>query len=752
VVGLAGCVGALLRLQHFYPVRDWLVWLYAPIWLASLVWALACLAGGHAIVTRLRRDPLPLREHLVFAFACGVLAFGIGIFLIGLAGGLGLATFFGLPALMLALGGRSLLAFGRRAARHLRQARRVARGGRTSFGSYAVFLFGALGVVALYLNVLTPFNIAYDARWYHLGIAEHYAASHGIRRFAEGWFPGALPHLASLQYTWAFLAPTRELFTRIELAAHLEVVVFLATLASIPILVRWLLRGRRAPLAWVAVFLFPGVLVYDATLNAAADHMLAFWAVPLVLTARRFWRTGSARDATCVAIAAAGAALTKYQAVYILAPVALALLGRALWRIPRSAPRTIIRAVAAGTGTFGLLTSIHWLKNTIWYGDPFYPLLHAWLPSHPWNPDVDLAATMQPADFKPTGSLLHKLGETLASLVTFPFAAHDWPRFHRDWPTFGFLFVLMLPFAFLVRGAGRIVALAGAALAGVGIWYFTYHQDRYLQSLVPWMAAVLAALCVRLWAAGWMGRAALVPLLALQIVWGGDHYAFPTHTMLSERPLALTMNLLSSGFDGQVATRTSVPSDLLDVGKTLPPGARVLLHELHRRLGIAAPGVSDTRGMQGAFSYRRARSPRDVWNSWRELGVTHVTWLPTPLSLEAWADEAVFYDFAAKYLVNVVRPGGVPVGALPVQPPPARPYGAAALLGCGVAHRVQIPEIDLAIWTATPVPDAARIAELTRDVDFVFLEGPCRPRFESVKLDAFKLAFSRDGWEIWVRR
>jgi hypothetical protein len=753
VVAAVGLAVALWQLNGHYPVRSWLVWAYVQIWLISAAWTLACLSGGHAILRRVRGLSLPLREHLLFAFACGVLEFAVGIFLIGLAGKLGPVAFVAWPLAMMTSGLRPLVRLGRRASRRIRQARRRPGLSRPSVGAYAIFFFGAVGVLALYLNILTPSNIAYDVRWYHLALAEHYAAAHAITRFREGWFPGALPQLASYLYTWAFLLPGNGLFTHVELATHLEFVIFLATLASIPLLARFLLRGTRVPLSWAAVFLFPGILVYDSTLNGAADHVLAFWAVPLFLAAGRCWRNWTKHDACLLAAMAAGAALTKYQAIYMLVPIPLALAARtALLAWQRRSAAMALASCASGAGLFALLTSIHWLKNLLWYGDPFYPLFHDVLRVRPWSPDVDPMALAKADGFIPLGTFSHRLFESARSMVTFAFEAHDWAPFHRDWPVFGFLFTLFLPYLVLLKGGWRIRALAGATLIGLFVWYWTYHEDRYLQSLLPWMAAVVAVVIWRLWHAGIVARLSVIPLIALQIAWGGDHYFIPSHSMIGQQPLRLSIDMIAGGYEGRFAERFQPPSDLVAAGKTLPRSARVLIHEQHPRLGIGVPAVSDARGTQAGLSYRRARSPRDLWEQLRALGVTHVLWPAWPMGLEAWADETVFYGFVTKHLVAATNVGGFVLGALSDKPPPDVPYGAVALLGCQIAERVSLPEVDAAIATTTPLPPAADLAAMVRGVDFIVIESACRARFPSIDQQPFQLATARSGWETWIRR
>jgi hypothetical protein len=758
VLAAAGLAVAIWQLGGHYPLDKWLFWIYLEIWTLCGFWALACLAGGHAVLRRVVGPSLPLRQQALYAFAIGVLAFALGIFFIGLAHGLNAVTFFAWPAVMIAAGGRTFWRSGRRAVRHIRWARARPGLSRSSPAGYALFALGALGVLALYLNVLTPHNLAYDSRWYHIAVAEHYAADHAVARFPEGWFQGAVPQLASYVYTWAFMLPGASLFTHVELATHLEMTLFLATLAGLPLLVRWLLGGASAPLSWVALFLFPGIFVYDSSLSGAADHVLAFWAPPLFLCAGRLWRSWSRADAVLLALLASGAALTKYQAIYLVVPIAIGIGVRAvvvgwrqrsLWRSPLRSLRAAVVPLAVFAGVCLALTAVHWLKNVIWYGDPMYPALYKHLTLRPWNPDADPVFNLQPPDFMVSGTLGHKLKETTQALATFAFRPHDWERFHRDWPVFGFLFTLLVPMVLVLPGARRPRALAAATILGVAIWYWTLHEDRYLQALVPWMAATVAAVIWRLWRAGWLARLSIVPLVALQVIWSGDHYALSKHVMIGQQPMRVTMDLLAGGYEGRGDERFGVPTDLAAAGKALPKDARALFHEQHLRLGLGRPIITDSRGNQGALSYRRMRSPREVWEKLRALGVTHVLSPASPWSIETWGDETVFYDFAFKYLVGAKSYEGVRMGALPATPPPDRPYGAVAILGCAANHRTTLAEVDKAIFIATPAPSPAEIAAIEKDADFILIETACRTRLPTA--NGYQLATTRAGWETWVK-
>ena len=385
-------------------------------------------------------------------------------------------------------------------------ARGGARRGRRR-GSLLVHAFGLAGLLLVYLPILTPNNVGFDSRWYHLGIAEHYAATGAVQRFPEGWWVGAGPHLASFLYTWAFLLPFGRITDRIELAAHLELSVFLFSLLGIPALVRRLVppRSGGSPYrhAWVARFLFPGVFLYDSSLCLGADHVARVLRrphLPPPPPRHGAWLRGSVssspwRSPARCSPSTRAAIVLVVPALLAVALRAVVLLVRALRRRAGAPPvRAAFAGPLAALGAGLAFTAPHWLKNAVWYGDPLYPALHALARPRPWTADSAVRFDIGFASaYWAAPRSLAGLGRTLGALFTFSFVPNDWDRFHGATPVFGSLFTLSLAALPFLKHTKRIWGLVAATHLGIFAWYWINHQDRYLQAALPWMAAATAA-------------------------------------------------------------------------------------------------------------------------------------------------------------------------------------------------------------------------------------------------------------------
>lgn len=762
-LALAGAlVGFGILLDSHYPIEKWLFWKYAKIVLLATLWLGSCTVTGLALVDRLTPG-LPVRERLVQSAACGVYAFYVLQFLGGVLGLFGAAWAVALPTLMLTFG---VLA-SREALRGFWQQRGSLR--KLSFGVSArwqvpILLFGIVCIAGLYLSILSPKNTAFDSVWYHLGLGQGWAADGAILRSQEGWLYEGLPNMAAVLYSWAFLLPGFDLFDTTILAAHIEFILFLVTLASIPVLVDWLLPDTRVGLAWVSLFLFPSVFMYDAGLHTGNDHIAAFWAVPIFLSLRRAWPRLDWRNMTLLALCAAGALLTKYQSVALVVGPGLFVLGRAVYLgIKKQPGATWLLGPAVGLAAGLVFMSPLWVKNWVWYGDPLFPLLYKYMTIRPWNDDMSalMEANWSRQVRRPRGPLGERLTKTIYNGFYFSFTSFTHGRFHGKLPYFGSLFTLSLVWLPFLRNTKRTWAVFIATQLGVFAWYNFSHIERYLQLLIPWMAAVVVAALVLAWRLGWFVRIPLVALVLLQVIWGGDALFIRTHAMTRELPLVHSARLIESGYKGKWELREQAFGSLQEIGDALPPGATVALHEHNPRMGLSARVVHDMPRLQTLIRYGLMDSPQEVYDLYLELGVTHIVWRAQySYAYDSLAGDLRFFEFVTNAVKDKSRAGGWSYGSMPSERPAIDSEDIVLYSGCkstfkpGLFHLRGMNTLpgqkNVKGFEPLPEDDEGMKAAVER-ATFIVHGMKCKTKRPPVT-DDFKIVAKRKGETLWVRK
>jgi hypothetical protein len=292
-----------------------------------------------------------------------------------------------------------------------------------------------------------------------------------------------------------------------------------------------------------------------------------------------------------------------------------------------------------------------------------------------------------------------------------------------------------------------------------------FHQDRYLQTLLPWMAVCTAAVGIAVWRLGVLPRLALGLLVALQLAWGGDTPFIPAHGLAGGTPFKPTIDLLSSSYRQDFKERFLAYEPL---GKIKPHVARegtVMLHEMHMHLGIGVPTVSDWIGWQGGVSYVRTAKPSELYAALRAMGVTDVLWTRTSRAYDSVGGDLAFYNFVVRHTGHTEKVGGFSISRLTDVAPSDEGFSNLALyLGCGDSYQSGVYRLsDLSI-TVLPqprpvadypppltslAPDSLR-DELLRQVDAVAVNPSC---FHVPALDSFGLSqvAQREALQLWVR-
>ncbi len=750
---LAGAAVFLVNVDQHYAIRRWLIWRYAGYWVLSSIWAGSCLAIGGVLLSRLHPQKLDHPGDVwVYAFPLGVFAFHLAIFGLGLLGLLSSVTFVLLPVLFLASGFTHLKRFWA----HLLSISEVVKR-----RELPLLLFGLGGLALIYCQILSPEAFSYDARWYHLPIAEQYAISGAVRAFPEGWWLAAFPHLTSYVQTWSFLLPFAALFDRLELCIHLEFVVFAATAFSLPALVRRLIPAESARYSWVGMFLFPSVFLYDGNLCAGADHFAALWMVPLAMASIDLWQRWDKPAAALFAVFASGVVLTKYSAWAALPFLVTLVIGRALWLIARrqekaSLPRAQVAEALAWVVVGGLvLTTPHWLKNWIWYGNPIYPMLRDVFGARPWNPDAEATWNVWSAMIWAPRPGLLGLVDALSTMVTFSFWPNDWGVLHGKVPVFGSLFTLTtvcLPF---LRARAQLWGVYLATMATLVVWFLIHHQDRYLQAFVPWMAAGTVASIILIWRTGRPAvRAALTLLVGLQLTWSADIPFIPSHNIIHTTPYTLSLALAASGYN-KTPGRLRPYGPYAELGRTLPDDANVLVHDSPQQLGISARFVQDQ--WQGRISYGRLRSPAAIHAELQSLGITHLMWEPGfSNGWNSLASDLAFLNFSENYGVGARGFGRLHLARMPESAPESF-NDRVAVFACGspIANGwYRLKRLNVAPGHGArrekgrPPQLAAAIAE----AGFLVVDPRCAPALPA-DLDAtFHYPASRKELRLYTRR
>jgi hypothetical protein len=757
--------------DRHYPIADWLFWHYAGYWLAVGGLSVGCLGSGALLLDRVFRARLPLLEHVLFAFTLGLFAFEWLMFMLGVFHAYDPATFYLAPLLLLAAGFPALgPLFARIRGVYRRRPARLSPFVALALG------FGFVGLLMVYFLVLTPENIQFDSRWKHMALAEDYVVHGGIRRASEGWVFSARPHLTSYLFVWAFLVPSERLFDQMLLCAHLEFFVFVVTtVLGVSALARRLAPGLNPLVAWVARFLFPGVLLYDSSVSGGVDHFGALYAVPIALALFRVLRAFEIKNVLLLVCLVCGAALVKETAALLLVPVPLSIVAaRWLLELYRSFRRTgslsrkrtlLVPLLALGVGL--LLTVPFWLKNVVFYGNPVYPSLGAWFPSDPWSEAAGYKfkwSYQEGQMWAPTRDL-EGLIETAQALFTFSFIPNDWPRFHRNVPVFGSLFTLLLPALFALRGTRRIWLVVLWIHVGVFAWYSVHHQDRYLQALVPLMAGCVAATLGLIWKHfGPLVRGLVCLLVGLQVVWGGDVYFFQTHAM-ARSPIKKVVDTLSSGFSQEYEERFSVQSRYRKIGEAVPKGARVMFHEHNMHLGVGRETVLDKHQWQLGIDYAGAGSPEAIRKLLVGLGVTHVYYVPGRSdTIDSLAGDILFHEFVSQHGQAPQRVGGGILVTVPTTPLTKPFRDTVVSLSCGKAphpglYRLSAlgappygPEKDRYGRAVESGSDLESALEWIPRAEFVVFDTRCDKRPPAAVTSGFEELFSRKGQSIWRRR
>jgi hypothetical protein len=188
--------------------------------------------------------------------------------------------------------------------------------------------------------------------------------------------------------------------------------------------------------------------------------------------------------------------------------------------------------------------------------------------------------------------------------------------------------------------------------------------------------------------------------------------------------------LLATGYHKVYDRRPATLGPFQAMGRDLPPGSKVLIHENHLHLGLAAMSVNDWTRWQAGLRYDRFATPRALWTELRAMGVTLISWVQhSTREADTLAGDLAFHDFARQYTVEQRAYEGWTLGRLADVPPPDE-SPVVAMLNCAGSYPHGLYHLsDLANLAAQPFepersPDQA--GDLVAKADLVVWDTFCR--------------------------
>jgi hypothetical protein len=686
VAALICGVGAYLfgdNVDRHFAVQQWLVWRLMPIWGYLLLFNFACVAFGAFLLRKLlQQRELPALEALLQSMMLGLTAFVLSLYVCGFARLFRPAVALTLPLVFLIIGFRDAQTLWGRL-RQWRAALPRPKPVEQVLGSLAV-LGGGAALVFLYLEALDVSNINFDATWYHYPIAQDYARAGRIIPF-WGDAHRSFPHLTSMLHTWALLVPgLKHLPQHWMLSLHLEYGVVLWRIVGVAALARWALGGRDVRGLWAGFFLFPSIFIYDQSIGASADHFLGFFAAPALLAAARALKFFDVRWCVLLGVALGSYVLVKYQAIYLLGGIgviAALRLGYLLARGQLRKRRDTLRAddvpwrgLLAGAGAIALTATLvsapHFGKNAVFHRNPTYPFAQSiFKASYPKQQPGYYREEPYHGGFMPKYSGLKRQQWALGRIFAYSFETANRNLTERR-PYMGALFSLLLPCLLLVRHKRRLVLTSGVLFVAFWLWANTAPNDRYLVGFYDLCIGAGLALMVKVWDLGVFARVGLVPLVALQLFWGGDAMLF-----YGRKELEKALDLIAAGYKGKFDDRFEAKGAQRQITEATPPNAVILARNYKGLLGLDRTVLGDGADLQDYIRYSRLEDPRAFYEVVKARGVTHLLYPHGQRLPERLNNVFLFDELFMRHAVKLRRFGSLRLAELPAQaPPPNVPY------------------------------------------------------------------------------
>jgi len=743
------------------PTTTWLLWDLLRLWSWQVVLSSACLCAGYRVLSWLDDPARPAFDRLALAFPVGLVVFGLGMYVAGMLGIFHWVTAIAWPIVLVAVGVPCVWKAWK--AHRLESDNTQPSDARPWF-SATLLLAGGAGIGLLYLGLFSPAAVNYDASWMHLAIAQDYAREGRLLPFDGDWVKN-VPHFASLIHTWGFLLPGMGVHQPLRwmFALHTEFCVFLWTLVGIRSAINWTVQ-RKVRAGWVVLFLFPAIFAHDNNMGGAADHVLALFAIPILMLGVSAGISFRWQSCMLWGFVAGGALLVKLQATYLVAPMAawfsFAFVrnlirgenGRSRFRLFGSMILCAIVAPATALLVFG----VHAGRSWWFHSNPVYPLMQdVFRHSRPYirGAATQVRYLFSDWSFHPPEPLGERIVDSLKLVWSFSFVPHY--SYQKDALITGSLFTLTVPFLLFLRANRRVYLIAFAGLGATFCWAMTYRVDRNIQVYMPLLVVGTAAFLTIAWQTGRAAKLGVVLLVGMQLTAAGDTWFSGIDRVDASAAL------MRSTFNGSAATRyDGYASSYIELGKSLPKQAVVLLHNQHISLGINRPVVLDWLGFQGQIDYRRMGTAYDVWHRFQTLGITHVVYPNWQHIIPTKQGNILFSVFSRIYADSAKSFGPLQLVEFPTKPPPvADPYVVGSFGVDGLEDGLYDIKALSQIETYPPhMIRPARVREVGSDLKWLAENAPivlAGHRVSGVAnpgLSAnFRIISSTAGYTVWWR-
>jgi hypothetical protein len=273
--------------------------------------------------------------------------------------------------------------------------------------------------------------------------------------------------------------------------------------------------------------------------------------------------------------------------------------------------------------------------------------------------------------FSPKGSMLTRQLTALRKVFDYSLTTANRNLTSRR-PYMGSLFSLLLPCVVLVPQRKQMLLSVGIVVGAFLVWGNTALNDRYLLSFYDGCIGLALALTVAVWELGWLARVGLVPLVALQLVWGGDAALF-----YGRRQLQAAIDLIGTGYGGNYDDRRfeGDHSAQREITRATPKNAVIVARNYKALLGLDRTVLSDIHAATNYISYSGLKDARDFYDMLKARGVTHMLYPVGTRKPQRWNNIVLWDELYHHYSVHARRYGRLNLAELPKEPPPhTKPY------------------------------------------------------------------------------